>query len=95
MDRKEKKDEKGKELQEEGRRPDCVTTVCSGGTVLVVKGYLKQGGRETGKRSWRTRRRCLRSTGNAAGRFLRISGRQRRMSVCLQRGTSSTFLYGW
>ena len=29
MDRKEKKDEKGKELQEEGRRPDCVTTVCS------------------------------------------------------------------
>lgn len=47
MDRKEKKDEKGKELQGECRRPDCVTTVCSGRTVLVVKGYLKQGGRET------------------------------------------------
>lgn len=50
MDRKEKKDKKekkGEELQGEGRRPDCVTTVCSGGTVLVVKGYLKQDGRET------------------------------------------------
>ncbi len=47
MDRKEKKNEKGKELQGKGRRPDCVTTVCSGGTVLVVKGYLKQDGRET------------------------------------------------
>ena len=50
MDEKEKKDKKekkGEELQGEGRRPDCVTTVRSGGTVLVVKGYLKQGGRET------------------------------------------------
>lgn len=50
MDRKEKKekqDKEGSKLQEKGRRPDCVTTVCSGGTVLVVKGYLKQDGRET------------------------------------------------
>lgn len=50
MDKKEKKekqDKEGRKLQAEGRRPDCVTTVCSGGTVLVVKGYLKQGGRET------------------------------------------------
>lgn len=46
-ERKDKMSKRKKALLTEGREPDCVTAVCRGGTVLVVKGYLKQGGTET------------------------------------------------